>query len=130
MSAVYHTTTIFQPATQANRDQFDARIQIIGRRLERYLRNRVWYLCLNPDDMDDAIQGALIRLWTQYQQNPWIMDMNDGWWMKVGFRAVQSTLRGMISKRGLKTAQGVRRLEFNATSLESERLDLDGLELG
>jgi len=35
----------------------------------------------------------------------------------------------MISKRGLKTAKGVRRMEFNATSLESDRIDRDGLEL-
>jgi DNA-directed RNA polymerase specialized sigma24 family protein len=129
MSAVYHTTTIFQPATQASRDQFDARISIIGLRLERRIRSRLWYLCIHPDDMDDAIQGAFIRLWNLYQQKPWMMDMGDGWWLKVGLRAAQSTLRRMISKRGLKTAKGVRRLEFNATSLESDQIDLDGLEL-
>ena len=63
LTEVYHTTTIFQPSTQASRDQFDARISIIGRRLERCIHNRLWYLCSSPDDMDDAIQGALIRLW-------------------------------------------------------------------
>jgi transposase len=79
--------------------------------------------------MDDAIQGALIRLWELYQRQPSMMVMGDGWWMKIGFRAAQSTLRRMISKRGLKTAKGVRRMEFNATSLESDRIDRDSLEL-
>lgn len=129
MTSVYHNTTLFQPTTQVSRDQFDARIQIIGSRLQRYLRGRLWYLCISPDDMDDAIQSALIRLWEAYQRQPTIMDMGDGWWMKVGFRAAQRTLRHMISKRGLKTAKGVCRLEFNATSLESDHIDRDGLEL-
>jgi len=126
---VYHTTSIFQPSTQASQDQFDARISIIGRRLERCIRSRLWYLCSNPDDMDDAIQGALIRLWNVYQQQPWIMDMGDGWWMKIGLRAAQNALRGLIVQRGTKTAKGVQRLEFNATSLETDRVDRDGLEL-
>jgi hypothetical protein len=52
---VYHTTSIFQPTTQASRDQFDARTSIIGRCLERRIRYRLWYLCSSPDDMDDAI---------------------------------------------------------------------------
>lgn len=129
LNEVYHTTTIFQPSAQASRDQFDARISIIGRRLERCIRSRLWYLCSTPDDMDDAIQGALIRLWKVYQQQPWIMDMGDGWWMKVGLRAVQNALRGLIAQRGLKTAKGVQRLEFNTTSLETDHIDLDGLEL-
>jgi transposase len=129
MTSVYHITTLFQPTTQVSRDQFDTRIQIIGMRLERYLRGRLWYLCITPDDMDDAIQGALIRLWELYQRQPSMMDMGDGWWMKIAFRAAQSTLRRMISKRGLKTAKGVRRMEFNATCLESDQSDRDGLEL-
>jgi DNA-directed RNA polymerase specialized sigma24 family protein/transposase-like protein len=129
LNEVYHTTSIFQPSTQASRDQFDARISIIGGRLERCIRSRLWYLCSSPDDIDDAIQGALIRLWKVYQRQPWIMDMGDGWWMKVGLRASQNALRGLIAQRGLKTATGVRRLEFNATSLESDQIDLDGLEL-
>jgi len=129
LTVVYHTTSIFQPSTQANRDQFDARISIIGRRLECCIRSRLWYLCSSPDDLDDAIQGALIRLWNIYQQQPWIMDMGDGWWMKVGLRAAQNALRRLIVQRGTKTAKGVQRLEFNATSLETDRVDWDGLEL-
>jgi DNA-directed RNA polymerase specialized sigma24 family protein len=129
LTEVYHTTTIFQPSTQASRDQFDARISIIGRRLERCIRSRLWYLCSSPDDLDDAIQGALIRLWNTYQKQPWIIDMGDGWWMKIGLRAAQNALRGLIVQRGTKTAKGVRRLEFNATSLENDRIDRDGLEL-
>jgi DNA-directed RNA polymerase specialized sigma24 family protein/transposase-like protein len=129
LNEVYHTTSIFQPSAQASRDQFDARISIIGRRLERCIRSRLWYLCSSPDDIDDGIQGALIRLWKVYQQQPWIMDMGDGWWMKVGLRAAQNALRGLIVQRGTKTAKGIRQLEFNATSLESDQIDLDGLEL-
>ena len=129
MSEVYHTTSIFQPTTQASREQFDARISIIGKRLEGYVRSRVYYLCVNPDDIEDAIQGALIRLWTIYQQKPWVMDFGDGWWLKVAWRAAQQTLRGLIAQRGLKTTKGLRRLEYNATSLETDRIDLDGLEL-
>jgi DNA-directed RNA polymerase specialized sigma24 family protein len=49
--------------------------------------------------------------------------------MKIGLRAAQCALRGLISQRGLKTAKGVRRLEFNATSLESDQIDYDSLEL-
>jgi DNA-directed RNA polymerase specialized sigma24 family protein/transposase-like protein len=129
LTEVYHTTTIFQPSTQANRDQFDARISIIGRHLERCIHSRLWYLCSSPDDMDDAIQNALIRLWKVYQEQPWMMDMGDGWWIKIGLRAAQNALRGLIAQRGLKTATGVRRLEFNATSLETDHVDRDGLEL-
>jgi DNA-directed RNA polymerase specialized sigma24 family protein len=129
VTEVYHTTSIFQPSTQANRDQFDARISILGRRLGRCVRARLWYLCSSPDDLDDAIQAALIRLWHTYQKQPWIMDMGDGWWMKIGLRAAQNALRGLIVQRGTKTAKGVRRLEFNATSLETDRVDRDGLEL-
>ncbi len=129
LTEVYHTTSLFQPSTQASRDQFDARISIIGRRLERCVRARLWYLCSNPDDLDDAIQAALIRLWNTYQKQPWLMDMGDGWWMKIGLRAAQNALRGLIVQRGTKTAKGVQRLEFNATSLETDRMDRDGLEL-
>jgi hypothetical protein len=57
------------------------------------------------------------------------MDMGDAWWLKVGLRAAQNELRELIAQRGMKTANGVRRLEFNATSLEDDRIDLDGLEL-
>ena len=129
LTEVYHTTSVFQPSTQASRDQFDARISIIGRRLERCVRYRLWDLCSSPDDLDDAIQGALIRLWEVYQRQPWMMDMGDGWWMKIGLRAAQNALRGLIVQRGTKTAKGVQRLEFNATSLENDRVDQDGLEL-
>jgi DNA-directed RNA polymerase specialized sigma24 family protein len=129
LTEVYHTTSIFQPSTQASHDQFDARIIIIGRRLERCIHYRLWYLCSSPDDLDDAIQAALIRLWNTYQKQPWMMDMGDGWWMKIGLRAAQNALRGLIAQCGTKTAKGVRRLEFNATSLETDRIDRDGLEL-
>ncbi len=129
MSAVYHTTSLFPPSTQASRNQFDARITIIGRRLERCICYRLWYLCSNPDDLDDALQIALIRLWNIYQRQPWIMDMGDGWWIKVGLRAAQNALRGLSTQRGTKTVKGVQRLEFNATSLETDRTDQDGLEL-
>lgn len=107
LTEVYHTTSLFQPSTQASRDQFDAWISIIGRRLERCIRRRLWYLCSNPDDIDDAIQSALIRLWNSYQRQPWIMDIGDGWWMKIGLRAAQKALRGLIVQRGTKTAKGV-----------------------
>jgi DNA-directed RNA polymerase specialized sigma24 family protein len=129
LTEVYHTTSIFQPSSQASRDHFNARISIIGRRLERCIHHRLWYLCSSPDDLDDAIQGALIRLWNTYQGQPWIMDMGDGWWIKIGLRAAQNALRGLIAQRGLKTAKGVQRLEFSATSLETDRADRDGLEL-
>jgi RNA polymerase sigma factor (sigma-70 family) len=129
MSAVYHTTTIFQPTIQASREQFDARISVLGKRLEEYVRSRVYYLCVHPDDIEDAIQGALIRLWTIYQRQPWVMDLGDGWWLKVARRAAQNTLRRQIAQRGKKTANGVHRLEYNATSLETDDIDLDGLEL-
>lgn len=128
MSAVYHTTTIFQPSTQASREQFDARISVLGKRLEEYVRSRVYYLCVHPDDIQDAIQGALIRLWTIYQRQPWVMDLGDGWWLKVARRAAQNTLRRQIAQRGKKTGSGVCRLEYNATSLAADDVDLDGLE--
>lgn len=59
MSAAYHTTTIFQPSAQASREQFDARISVLGKRLEEYIRSRGYYLCVHPDDIEDAIQGRL-----------------------------------------------------------------------
>ena len=41
MSTVYHVDTVFQPAIEASNEQFEARMTIIGKRLERYLRGKL-----------------------------------------------------------------------------------------
>src|SRR5271165_6372081 len=94
MSPVYHVTTVFQPATEVSREQFEARLTIIGKHLERYLRFKLWEQADSPDDMDDAIQMSLIHLWQTYQHKPWMMDMGDGFWLKVAYNAAREALRG------------------------------------
>ncbi len=84
MTSVYHVTSLFESTTTTSYDQFEARIVIIGSRLERYIHGRLWHLSDNDDDLDDAFQGALIRLWKAYRHEPWIMDLDDRWWLNAG----------------------------------------------
>ncbi len=129
MTTVYHVTSLFQPSEEVNPDQFEARIAIIGRRLERFIRSRLWYLSADQDDFDDAFQGALIRLWKLYQQDPQIMDLDDGWWMITGLRAAQIALKALKAQRSISRSYGVERMEFAASSIERDDGDLDGLEM-
>jgi DNA-directed RNA polymerase specialized sigma24 family protein/transposase len=129
MCPVYHTTSVFPPTTMPNREQFNTWLQLNGRRLERYIHSRLWYLNADPDDMEDAIQSAFIRLWNLYQKQPSVIEMEDGWWLQIGYRAAQNGLQHLMFQRGMKTAKGLKRLEFNASRLESDGTEYNGLEM-
>ncbi|MBX3063346.1 MAG: hypothetical protein KF726_10245 [Anaerolineae bacterium] len=133
MTTVYpetnaHVSSIFEPTTVPETEKFEARVCILGRRLERYINGCHFFRSTDIADLDEAVQLALIGLWQEYQQHPWIMDLDDHFWLKYGARQAQNSICALIRQRGKRTSNGLRRFEFPATSLESEHDERDGLE--
>ena len=89
MTTVYHVTSIFQPTTEATRAQFDDRITLIGRRIEKYIKRCLYWKVNDEDDLDNLVQDAFLRLWKLYQANPPLMDYDDKWWVMQGLRGAE-----------------------------------------
>lgn len=129
MTIVYtHTESVFNPTVTVDREKFEARLNIFGRRLERYCRAVLWERTDCPDDLQDATQVALIALWQEYQRDPSFMDLDDRAWFKVAKRAAFNQLSRMLTQRGTPRGKKVCEVTEAAFTSSSEESLLEMVE--
>ncbi|MBE2196841.1 MAG: helix-turn-helix domain-containing protein [Anaerolinea sp.] len=129
MTTVYtHTESVFNPTTTVDREKFEARLNIFGRRLERYCRAALWERTDCPDDLEDATQVGMITLWQEYQHDPSLMDLDDRAWFKIAKRAAYNQLSRMLTQRGTPRGKKVREVTEAAFISNSEEPPLEMAE--
>lgn len=120
MTTVYtHTESIFNPTTHVDREKFEARLSILGRRIERFIKATLWASADYHDDLDDATQAGFIRLWQVYQREPEIMEGGDMLWLTIAKFAAQTELQRLTRQRSQHDPSSktrYQRVEFSESS--------------